>query len=711
MKGGFYLKRRKKWQSLLIATALLTTLTTPYAVSTAKTDDSALANFNTERYGDTISIDPYLDKLSKDANFNATLKAKLKAQSEEAATASTEDQSDFTYDGGTKKFLTNDLSLKDFTLRSVGDNVEIWVAHDLAYGPNNPKPADVVTQKQVDQLKDEFESNIYPKVTDFFGTPDALDGSQAKLPGIVGLPADYYEGSDKVILLVDNVQDDGWDNPDYPFFVAGFYWQTIENYINRNIVTIDTNSWDTRLESTFYGTTIHELQHLIQADHDASEESWLNEGFSTFSEFLGGYGGPDSSINFFLDHPENSLVNWDEHAKATTGPETIADYGQVYLFVQYLYDKFGHDFIKEIALDGDKQGIESVDAALKKCGTNFTKVYQDFQTAVALDDASVSPKYDIDSVDLRSIPVDSKGTKRGKTIDYESAKTYEKEGVPAWGGDFKSLDFTKEVAGIRFNGTDFLPLEWSTVTDPVTGSGQVLWGGTGSQADHEMIFEADLTTAQTPTLTFQNLYDIEEAWDYGVVQVSTDNGQTWESLSNINTRSDVDTQGYPKIKDNVPGFTGTVDNWQNEAFDLSAYKGQKVLVSFRYLTDWGSEQEGWFVKNIQIEEAGVSIKGDTTTNLMTQSALNKDYVKYLSTFIQTKKNGRTKVAQINPYDVTETKALQVQKMLKEGNVKMITTYAAKPGDLKPVQFTYEVLLKDTHKKPLKKKKKGPKWAR
>lgn len=711
-KGGLYVQKGKKWRSLLLAGALLTSLLTPVAGASAATTDKDLKNFDTERYGDVISIDPYLDKLSKDADFNAKLKKRLQAQADEAQTKATSDNdSDFTYDGGTKKFLTNNLSLKDFTMRSVGDNVEIWVAHDLSYGPDNPREADVVTQAQVDKLRDEFESNIYPKVTDFFGTPDALDGSKARLPGQIGLPADYYEGSDKVIILVDNVQDEGWNNPDYPFFVAGFYWQTIENYINRNIVTIDTNSWDTRLEETFYGTTIHELQHLIQADHDPSEESWLNEGFSTFSEYLGGYGGPDSSINFFLDHPENSLVNWDEHATATTGPETIADYGQVYLFTQYLYDKFGHDFIKEIATDGERQGMESVDHALRERGTTFTKVYQDFQTAVALDDKSVSSKYDIDSVDLRNLPVDRAGTKRGKTVDYESAKTYEKEGVPAWGGDFKSFDFTKEVQGLRFNGADFLPLEWTTVKDPVTGSGNVLWGGKGSQADHEMIFAADLTKATNPTLTFQNLYAIEDAWDYGVVQVSTDNGQTWESLSNINTRTDVDEQGYPKIKENVPGFTGSVETWQNEAFDLSKYKGQNVLVSFRYLTDWGTEEKGWFVKDIKIDEAGVSINGDSTTGLTTQSALNKDYVKFLTTFIQTKKNGKTKVEQVDPYDVTETKALQLNNMLKEGNVKMITTYAANPGDIKPVDFTYEVLFKEKKDKPNKGKGKGPKWAR
>src|SRR5690606_32430376 len=201
--------------------------------------------------------------LSQDADFQKQADAKIKAQADEVAgaEASAEEDSPFTEDHGTKLFLDRNLSFKEFTLRSIGDNVEIWVANDLAYGPNNPKPADVVTQAQVDKLRDEFDSNIYPVATDFFGTPDTLDGTNSPLPGMVGLPEGYYEGSDKVIMLVDNVQDEGWNNPSYPFFVAGFFWQTLENYTDRNIITIDTNSWETRLESTFFGTTIHELQH------------------------------------------------------------------------------------------------------------------------------------------------------------------------------------------------------------------------------------------------------------------------------------------------------------------------------------------------------------------------------------------------------------------------------------------------------------------
>ncbi|MCP2033754.1 hypothetical protein L1279_000737 [Planomicrobium sp. HSC-17F08] len=699
--------KMSKWASVLSASALTLSLLVPAAAAAPVEPVPSASNWNTAKYDNKIDIDQQLNQLTLDPEFQKEADKKIKAQADEVKSAETDSEngSTFTEDHGTKLFLDRNLEFKEFTLRSIGDNVEIWVANDLAYGPNNPKPADVVTQEQVDKLRAEFDSNIYPKATDFFGTPDSLDGSKSPLPGMVGLPEGYYEGSDKVIMLVDNVQDEGWNDPSYPFFVAGFFWQTLENYTDRNIITIDTNSWETRLESTFFGTTIHELQHLIHADNDGAEETWLNEGMSTFSEYLGGYGHGEGSINFYLDHPENSLVNWDEHGTAATGPETIADYGQVYLFTLYMYDKFGKEFIRELAVDGTSQGMTSVNDTLKKYGSDktFTEVYQDFMTALTLDDSKVSSDYNIDSIDLRNLPVGD-GV-RGKTVDFEKAKTFEKEGVPAWGGDFKEFNFGKDVRGLEFDGVDFLPLQWSTVADPKGSGAKVLHANNGDEADQALIFGATVP-ATDAKLTFEHFYDIEEQWDFGMVQVSTDNGETWTSLQNENTRSDVVEEGYPTIKENVPGFTGTNGNWTKETFDLSAYAGKEVLVSFRNLTDWGSNNPGWYVKNVKLGD--FSNAGTSTDAFQSLGQLKGEYVDFTTTFIQTKKNGQQRVFHVDPYNVTNKQALDLQQVLREGNVKMITSYAAAEGQKEAKEFTYEVKYKTANPNKGKGKNNGKK---
>lgn len=667
-------------------------------------------------YGDRLDVDSHLDYLSGDAVYRQSADAKVKAQAPataaeaEAAT----DNGDFTYDGGTKYFLNYELDFKTFTLRSEGDQVEIWVADDISFQPGDPRPTDRITQEQVDKLRDEFDRNIYPVATSFFGTPEALDGSQSLLTEWGMFPEGYYGGSNKVIILVDNVKDENYYDPTYPFFIAGFFWQTLESYINRNIITIDTRSWETRLENTFYPTAIHELQHLIHADNDPYEESWINEGMSTFSEYLGGYGMDAGSINYYLDRPENSLVKWDDHYAAATGPETIADYGQVYLFTLYMNDKLGQSFIHDLAVN-KAQGITSIEQTLAAHGSklDFTQLYQDFITALVLDsDKPGNGIYNFDSINLRDIPVDSAGTKRGKTVDFESAAYYEKEGVPAWGGDFKLLDFKDKIRSISFDGVDFLPTPWKTVEDPLGSGEQVLWGNEGDEADNALILEADLSQVPTATLNFDNFLQIEDGWDYGFVQVSTDGGYSWTSLANEHTRSDLDASGYPEIRNNLPGFTGYYDGWTPETFDLSAYAGQKILIAFRYMTDWSYNDPGWYIDNIRIPEINLFFDGGTTEGFVSLNELMGQYVNYTVTFINVKSTGNKKAAKteykvvtIDPFNVTEADALNIRNLFKEGTNYMITTYAAQTGDRDPVFFTYEVHLKQTGQNKVKKKNK------
>ncbi len=709
----------KKYLSVLLTGALVLSLvqSVPFFEKTAEAKTAEV--ISDELYGDRIDIDSYLDYLSKNTDFQRTAEEIIKSQAlGEEASEDTEaaSNSDFTYDGGTKYFLNRELAFKTFTLRSVGEYVEVWVADDISFPAGDPRTTPIITQEQVDKLKMEFDSSIYPVATDFFGTPEMLDGSQSPLADWGYVPQGYYEGNSKVIILVDNIIDENYDNPDYPFFVAGFFWQTLENYINRNIITIDTNKWETRLEDTFYPTAIHELQHLIHADHDPLEESWINEGMSTFSEYLGGYGLDAASINYYLDRPENSLVNWDEHYSAPTGPETIADYGQVYLFTMYMNDKLGKDFIRDLALN-PKQGIDSIGEVLRAHGSrlDFTSLYQNFITALVLDsDKPGNGIYNFDSINLRDIPIDKNGTLRGKTVNFESAVTYEKEGVPAWGGDFKKLAFDKKIDSISYDGVDFLPIPWVAVSDPLSTDGsKVLWSNQGNEVDNAIIIEADLTGVSSANLTFDHYYQIEEGWDYGFVQVSTDGGYTWTSLENENTRSDFDPEGYPKIQANVPGFTGASNGWVGETFDLSTFAGQKILISFRYVTDWSAFETGWFLKNITIPEIGLSYNGSSTEGFVSLSELIGQYVNYTVTFINEKVKGNGKkssgmeyrVITVDPFNVTDEDALTIKNIFKDGNNYMITTYAAPVGYKDPVSFTYQINIKNPNHKVKKGKAK------
>jgi len=653
--------------------------------------EAARDTFNTARYGDTLDIGTYLRYLDNDEDFAKEAMDIIKKNAaeinfdDEEAGYSAAAESDFTYNGGTKSFLNRKLKFKPFTLRSEGENIEIWVANDLSFPEGDSRPAHVVTQEQVDKLRDTFDSIIYPKDTEFFGMPDSHDGSKSLLAAWGNVPEGYYEGNDKIIMLVDNIIDENYSDPTYPFFVAGFYWGTLEGYIDRNIITIDTNSWATRLENTYYGTVAHEFQHLIHADNDPAEETWINEGMSDFAEYLCFGSHPMGHVNFFLDHPENSLVEWDEHKVAATGPETLADYGQAYLLQLYLNDKYGQELVRALATNGEYQGIESVNQVFDEFNTNidFEELFRRFTIAVAIDSSQPGDGiYEFDSIDLN--------------VSYESALDYDKDGVPAWGADYKEINHANKIQNITIDGTEFLPNPWKAVErDERT----VLWGNKGDEKANQLIFETDLTNVNTATLNFEHFYNIEEEWDFGMVQVSVDGGETWTSLANENTRSDVVDEGYPRIKENVPGFTGTNGEWTTEAFDLSPYTGQEILINFNYMTDWGSNEAGWFIDNIEIPEIGYYNSCDTLDGFYSINEIKGNYVEYAITFINEKSLGIGKnipnyrVLNIDPMNVTESDAIMLKDFFSGGNNYMIVWYAAEAGDKGAVDFIYEITTK------------------
>ena len=127
------------------------------------------------------------------------------------------------------------LYLKAYTLRAIGDNIEVWVASDedeVSTDTNFPDgdcrngERTTITDAQVAYLVDQFDNNILPKESETFSVAPDRDGSDAVLPGLVGLPDDYYTGDgDDTVVLVDNVRDENFydtNNQNGFSYVAGF---------------------------------------------------------------------------------------------------------------------------------------------------------------------------------------------------------------------------------------------------------------------------------------------------------------------------------------------------------------------------------------------------------------------------------------------------------------------------------------------------------
>ncbi len=111
----------------------------------------------------------------------------------------------------------------------------------------------------------------------------------------------------------------------------------------------------------------------------------------------------------------------------------------------------------------------------------------------------------------------------------------------------------------------------------------------------------DLTNATgTVTLSFQHRYDIEVGYDYAYIDVSSDDGLTWDDpLKTYN--------GFSKVKGKV--------GWVADSVELTAYTGSNILLRFRFYSDETiSDEDGhlyappfdsdgaWYIDEIKIED-------------------------------------------------------------------------------------------------------------
>ena len=536
----------------------------------------------------------------------------------------------------------------EFEKRGESGLVEVWVATDLSYPAGDPRNDDLskilIEDWMVEFIIDEFETVIYPVESDYFGAPAFHDGSKSVF---VGTETPYFEDTEgKTMIMIFNIVDESFEDSTYPSYVVGYFSPGIEEKYDRNVIHLDNWDWKDRVGAdvarpfVYESTVAHEYQHLLHDCLDSNEEPFVNEGCSMYSELLCGYGeGNYDYYREFLYTPDNSLVEWGDQG----GINIIADYGSAAMFTIYLSDHFGGANVISALAHNEANGVEGVTAALAAAGHgdwNFDKVFQAWRLANLIhSDEFGDGLYNYDSINLndpRAGDLTIHKVKPGMgfvTQSYAFQYTYTYDGyntgtylAGAYGTDYVKIQGVRagEMAKLKFkfDGSDFYYPAWRlTPSSAYSGfSGNVWYSGTGDLKDIFLTGTVNLKDMQDAVLSFDTYYVIEECWDFGFVQVSTDGGTTWVSLANEFTRSDIVLDGHPDIAAQLPGFTGSGSGHME--FDLSEYVGKEVMIAFRYMTDWGYTDPGWYVDNIAIngviKEDGdkiVSFKSDPPVEL------------------------------------------------------------------------------------------------
>jgi immune inhibitor A len=177
-----------------------------------------------------------------------------------------------------------------------------------------------------------------------------------------------------------------------------------------------------------------------------------------------------------------------------------------------------------------------------------------------------------------------------------------------------------------------LPDYKSTVVlaKPSSGSKQA-YAGRADKLTATMRQEIDLTSVSAAVLEFMTYYEIEKDYDYGYVEVSTDSGKTFATLPG--TVAGKPTQSSAQLGNYITGMmvepAPALKTMQPASYDLTAYAGKKVLLQFRYGTDEGYTEIGWFVDDVRVtgktaSGAAVAIFSDDfeTGNQWATAAIN-----------------------------------------------------------------------------------------
>lgn len=121
--------------------------------------------------------------------------------------------------------------------------------------------------------------------------------------------------------------------------------------------------------------------------------------------------------------------------------------------------------------------------------------------------------------------------------------------------------------------------------DSANAVGTNLTGNYANNVDESLvspeIFIPVVISDESVHLRFDEYYELEDSFDFGLIEASTDGGLTWATLLSIRTAS-------------------TGGEWLQSEISLDQFTGQAVTLRFRLTTDAEDTFSGWYLDNVSI---------------------------------------------------------------------------------------------------------------
>ncbi len=244
-------------------------------------------------------------------------------------------------------FNTMECYIVDAHLLAIGDHCYIYF-DDLAISIIGETEANT----RAETYRNEFDTNIYHRVTDLAGNPDGTLGD--------------VDGDPKVyILVVEHFQ--------------SYYRQSNEvegeysNMCEMIYICYRTNNP--------VNTITHEFHHLVWFNYEFDEIHFVLEGAAEYATYYSGY-LPASNwtvrVQAFLEDIDDSFIYFEIEPQ---------DYGACYLFAFYLAEQYGVQFLRDLVQHAD-DGAFGLETALADAGynTSFNELYLDWMTTLTIDE-------------------------------------------------------------------------------------------------------------------------------------------------------------------------------------------------------------------------------------------------------------------------------------------------------------------------------------
>ena len=189
------------------------------------------------------------------------------------------------------------------------------------------------------------------------------------------------------------------------------------------------------------------------------------------------------------------------------------------------------------------------------------------------------------------------------TFNFETSSS---NATPLVSPVYVPYNIPNEFNDLEFNNGDFLSelgWSWGTPAQVTPYSGTKVWatnlsGNYPHLVDYKLYTPSFLLTTNSE-LRFKHSFTVENGYDGGNVSISTDGGNNWSLLTPQGGYSSTSLTGL----NGEPGYSGSSGGWQTAIFPLSSYTGQNVSFRFRFGSDGGTSNLGWFIDDFDL--AGV----------------------------------------------------------------------------------------------------------